>query len=144
MRWKALGKVSRKEANAAVRALVGSGTSLKPESVTFQYLAKKWETIVVPVWKYSTRKGHLYILQTHLMPTFGTLSLDQISNLHVQQFISELQRRNYAPHTIDHCHNVLSTILSKAVMWGYITSNPAHGIDLLIFRRLCRRSRNGC
>jgi integrase len=74
--------------------------------------------------------GHSYILEKRIMPVFGDMTVDEISNQDVQQFVSELQRRNYAPHTIDHCHNVLSTILGKAVKWGYISSNPARGVDL--------------
>jgi integrase len=61
---------------------------------------------------------------------FGDMNIEDISNQDIQQFVTELQRRNYAPHSIDHYHNVLSTVLTKAVKWGYIHTNPARGVEL--------------
>ena len=99
-------------------------------SKTFGEVAARWKTIVLPVRKYSTRKHHADILENKILPVFGAMNIDQISNQDVQQFVTELQRRNYAPHSIDHYHNVLSTILSKAVKWGYLQANPARGVEL--------------
>src|SRR5215831_1867311 len=130
MRWKALGPVSRTEANETLQALVDSGKTPRPGSKTFGEVAARWKTIVLPVRKYSTRKHHADILENKILPVFGHMNIDEISNQDVQQFVTELQRRNYAPHSIDHYHNVLSTILSKAVKWGYLEANPARGVEL--------------
>lgn len=58
------------------------------------------------------------------------MRVDQIRREHVQQFIAELKSRGCAPKSIDHYHDVLSTILSRAVEWEYIEHNPAHGVKL--------------
>jgi integrase len=130
MRWKALGAVPRRQANVLLQTLMASGQTPKVESKSFRDVAERWQTIVLPVRKYSTRKHHTDILERKLLPIFGDMKIDEISNQDVQQFILEQQRRNYAPHTLDHYHNVLSTVLSTAVKWGYIKSNPARGVEL--------------
>jgi integrase len=85
---------------------------------------------VLPMYKYSTRKHHSCILEKKLLPIFGNLRIDQISRQGIQRFIAELNSSGYSPNSIDHYHNVLSTVLTKAVQWGYIPFNPATGVEL--------------
>jgi hypothetical protein len=54
MRWKALGPVSKREANETVQTLAETGRRPRPGSTIFRALATKWKTIVLPIWKYST------------------------------------------------------------------------------------------
>jgi integrase len=130
MRCKALGLVSKTDANKALQELIASSTVPKVAPIKFSELANRWKSTVLPVRKYSTRKHHRDILDNKLIPVFGDFRIDEINNEHVQQFIAELQRRNYASHSIHHYHNVLSTVLTKAVEWRFIPVNPAHRVEL--------------
>src|SRR6185436_19965082 len=38
--------------------------------------------------------------------------------------------KDYALHSVHHYHTVLSAILTKAVEWKHISSNPANGVRL--------------
>jgi integrase len=82
------------------------------------------------MYKFSTRKHHSYILEKRILPIFGNLRIDRICRQEIQRFIAELNSSGYSPNSIDHYHNVLSTVLTKAVQWGYIPINPANGVEL--------------
>jgi hypothetical protein len=47
------------------------------------------------------------------MPFFGAMKTEEITKEFVQHFNAELERRNYAPHSVHHYHNVLSAVLTK-------------------------------
>jgi integrase len=130
MRCKALGSVSKTEANKALQTLIDAAVVPKAAPVTFKELATRWKSIVLPVRKYSTRKHHQDILDNKLVPLFGDTRINEITKEHVQHFVAEMQRRNYAPHSIHHYHTVLSAVFRKAVDWGFVHANPAHGIEL--------------
>ena len=80
--------------------------------------------------KHSTRKHHADILDNKLILYFGEMLLKDITGEHIQQFIRLMVERDYSPHSIHHYHTVLSTVLSKAVEWKRISSNPAIGVEL--------------
>jgi integrase len=130
MRCKALGPVSRTEANRMLQEFIDAAAVPRTAPVSFEQLANRWKSIVLPVRKYSTRKHHQQILDNKLIPFFGEMRTDEITKEYVQHFIAELQRRNYAPHSVHHYHNVLSAVLTKGVEWGFTRMNPAHGVEL--------------
>src|SRR3989442_15750532 len=80
--------------------------------------------------KFATRKGHPWILNTHLIPRFGPTLLPAVTTQEIQSWVSDLFRKDYAPHTIAHFHEVLSAVLKTAVTWGKIPKNPAQGVVL--------------
>jgi integrase len=80
--------------------------------------------------KYSTRKHHADILEKKLLPVFGECRIDRISRQQIQVAVSGWHETGFSPSSIHHYHSVLSAILKKAMEWGYIGSNPAHGVKL--------------
>jgi integrase len=130
LRYEMLGVVSVRQATEELRDRQAAAQVLRRAPLTFEELAKAWEKTVLPMYKYSTRKHHAHILKKKLLPFFGSIRIDQISRQQVQQFIAELNNRSYSPNSIDHWHGVLSTILTKAVQWGYVSNNPAAGVQL--------------
>jgi integrase len=107
--------------------------------MTFSELASAWKKTVLPMYKYSTRKHHSHVLRAKLLPLFGDRRVDKITRQEIQQYVAELISRGYAPKSIDHYHDVLSTILTKAVEWGYIQNNPAHGVELPRIAPICEK-----
>jgi integrase len=130
MRCKALGPVSRSEANRKLQGFIDGASVPKAAPISFEQLANRWRSIVLPIRKYSTRKHHQHILDSKLIRFFGDFRINEITKEQVQQFVAELQRRNYAPHSVHHYHTVLSAVLTKAVEWGFLNINPAHGVEL--------------
>jgi integrase len=130
LRYEALGPVSQREATQTLRDRQAACQIPKRVPKTFEEFAKSWKAKVLPMYKYSTRKHHAHILEKKLVPFFGDTRIDRINTEQVQQFIAEHNAKRYSPNSIDHYHNVLSTVLSSAVKWGYISRNPATGAEL--------------
>jgi integrase len=127
-RYESLGPLSKTEAMQRLSdRLVIKG----PKAVmTFRTHAAQWERDILPMYKFSTRQGHSLILKFHLLPRFGDLPLCDITTDRIQAYITHLRDRNYAPHSIDHYHEVLSAVLRSAVRWHRLESDPAEGVVL--------------
>jgi len=82
------------------------------------------------MYKLSTRKVHLHIVDKRLVLLFGDQLVSKITRQEVQAYVASLHKEGYSPKTIDHVHDVLSAVLRTAVKWGYILIIRAR---LLIF-----------
>ena len=130
-RCEALGDLTISEGNDKLREKLSLAKTPKAAPVTFDDFAASWKALVLPKYpKHSTRKGHGDIVDNKLIPFFKGTVLSELTGEHVQQFISEMEMKDYAAHSIHHYHTVLSTILSTAVRWKRIPANPAFGAKL--------------
>jgi integrase len=84
--------------------------------------------------KPSTQKNRRFLLKKHLLPQFGDVAVCDITRQDIQAYVARLMRREYAPRTIDHIHDVLSAILRTAVKWGHLSENLARGVELPTLR----------
>ncbi|HEX4997907.1 MAG TPA: tyrosine-type recombinase/integrase [Terriglobia bacterium] len=129
-RCEALGPVSKRKAVEILNERLAEARAVQRPIVTFDELATAWRTTVLPMYKYSSRITREDTLDRKLVPRFGKLELTAVSKREIQSYMAELNRAEYAPHSIHHVHSVLSAILGKAVEWGYLDSNPAHRVEL--------------
>jgi len=63
------------------------------------------------------------ILDKHLIPNFGEVSLNQITPEQVEDYRAERKGKNIAPATINKEIQLLKHIVKKAVEWGKIRTN---------------------
>ncbi|HZT69087.1 MAG TPA: tyrosine-type recombinase/integrase [Terriglobia bacterium] len=109
-----------------------NSTSYRPKvSITLQeYWERYVEPTILPMHKHSTQ--HLYRILTtrHLLPTFGNLPINEVSPFQVQQFIQQKHVQGYSHQTLAHLRNLLSKFFRIAIRWGWIDTNPAHGVEL--------------
>lgn len=63
-------------------------------------------------------------LRLHILPRMGHLYLSDITTVHVQKMINDLTERGLARRTVNYPKQILSSILSQAIKWGYISDNP--------------------
>jgi integrase len=86
----------------------------RKEKTTFREFAKRFMAGYLPGQKPSERKAKNQILNTHLIPFFGHMALDEIRQEHVDAFTTaELKR--CARKTVNNRLAVLSTLLGYAV-----------------------------
>jgi len=132
LRYERLGEISRKQAaeKLAQKLAMAGGQTVMRSRVTFRTVANDWQAHVVPMYKHSTQKNHRHILAKHLLPRFGDRAMCEVTRQAIQEYVTHLMQRGYAPKTIDHIHDVLSAILRTAVKWGHLPENPARGVDL--------------
>ena len=76
--------------------------------------------------KPSTQKAERWVLNAQLLPTFGSLPLDQITRAGVTRWFDEYSRT--APGGANHALSVLRRILNNAVVCGHLDTNSARGI----------------
>ena len=76
--------------------------------------------------KPSTRKSTSRTLKARLLPAFGSLPLDRITNAGVTRWFDAYSRT--APGGANQALSVLRRILNHAIVCGHLDTNPARGI----------------
>jgi len=74
--------------------------------------------------------GHGNILRVHLIPKFGVRPAAEITTMEIQSWVTELREREYAPHSIDHFHEVMNAVMRTAATWYNLEKNLARGVQI--------------
>ncbi len=109
-----------------------NSTSYRPQiTLTLEdFWSRHFEISVLPMFKYSTQALYRSLASRHILPAFGSLRLDEVTAVLVQQFIQQKQAQGYSPQTLAHLRNLLSKCFRTGMRWGWVDSNPAQGIEL--------------
>lgn len=99
--------------------------------VTFDDWSQMWLASKADL-KPSTHERYGRILRCHLVPTFGSLPIGDITHADVVTYIAGLTsgQRPLAPSTVRQTHRVLSLVLDFAVRDGRLVRNVAHAAPL--------------
>ena len=116
---------------------INSGTQ-RPQSTRSysDFVTKDWMPVVLQTLKYATQKHYRYIVNIHLLPTFGSIRLTDIKRECVQSFLAAKLNSGLAWKTVKHIRGVFGRTLATAEDWGYINQNP------VLKTELPRRPRN--
>ncbi len=113
---------------------------VKAGSYTLEQWLKLWYSIYVePQVRYSTREFYHNAIDHHIIPKLGSVKLEKLTMLQIQQFYSELlkngrvQKKNQpelkehglSPRMVQCVHVVLNKALEHAVEEKLILANPA-------------------
>ena len=99
------------------------------------FWSRHFEPDILPMLKPNTRRLYTGIFTRHIKSMLGGMPLGDIGRPHIQQLVAAKQREGYAPQTVAHVRNTLGKIFSVAIDWGWLESNPAHGVHLPPMRR---------
>ncbi|MCK4548472.1 MAG: site-specific integrase [Candidatus Eisenbacteria sp.] len=132
-KWEAVGPSKREAQRVLTERLeaINKGTYRDLPKVTFQEFAEKWlreycRTAIKP----STLRGYQNWLRKHLIPFFGYMRLADITPEDVQTYVSEkLDEGKLSPKSINNSLVPLKKMLTIAVRWGYLRSNPARYVE---------------
>ncbi|HEV2401615.1 MAG TPA: tyrosine-type recombinase/integrase [Candidatus Sulfotelmatobacter sp.] len=104
----------------------------RPQSVrTFgSFVKDDWTPVVLPTLKYATQKHYRYMLDVHLIPSFGQRQLRELTREELQSFLSRKLKGGLSWETVHHFKCGLSKILGAAEEWGYIAENAAQKTKL--------------
>ena len=78
--------------------------------------------------KPSTQKAVVRVLNTRLLPVFGSLPMDRITRAAVTRWFDDYSRT--APDGANRALKLLRQILNRAIVCGHLDTNPARGIKL--------------
>ena len=117
------------EARRRCRALEVEAATGEPErqaAPTFLEFVEGSGRACTAQWKPSTRKTMRHMLSAQLLPAFGSVRLDRITRVAVNQWFDGYSHK--APGGANQTLKLFRRFLNHAVECGIIRSNPAHGI----------------
>ena len=136
MRSHVLGPVchipTRREARQLMNSLLrptNYGLRKPRSTMLFADFAQRWEEVVLPTYRASTRNFYRDILRRHLVPRFAQHRLCDIHTPDLQIFLNQKAER-YAPSVLYHIRATMSRACASAKEWGYLEHNPATGVRL--------------
>ncbi len=113
---------------------VKNGKYLKGEKITLKDFSMKWlQEHGRPNLELTTYKSYEQYLEQKILPALGHLKLSKVQPMHLQSFYNNLledgirkdgKQGGYSQSTIKKCHAILSSIMTTAVHWQVIESNP--------------------
>ncbi len=154
-RYLSLGPVTATEAERELRhvlADVERGTWQPPQAAdpprepepipTFHEYAEEWWVRIEKQIAASTLANYRWRLETHLLPHFAALRLDQITFDTVERYVAAKldEDEPLSPVSINMTVTLLATILEGAVERELIPSNPARGRKRRVRERAPHRS----
>lgn len=132
-KWIPAGKV-RKRADKKLAELmhqIHRGEYVEMQQITFKDFANKWlKDYAKPSVRTNTYRFYDDIIRCHLIPFFGDFKLTTIRPHIIQEYLAEkIEENKLSPTTIGYQIRVLRTILKRAVIWGFLSQNPAKHIE---------------
>lgn len=104
------------------------GLSENPEHIRFNEFVSIWKRdYAIKKLAVNTLSTYEYQLEKRILPKLGQMKLNAIRPPNIMRFYNEL--KNDGPRTVYFCHQILSTILEKAVRWQYINDNPCRRVE---------------
>lgn len=109
-----------------VESALSSGDEEQREAITFRQLAVEFmERHVRVQCKYATFVSYESALVQHLIPFFGSASVEEVSGRDIAMFQAKLLKDGKAPGTVRNIMTVLSSALHVAKEWEYLEAVPA-------------------
>ena len=78
----------------------------------------------------NTLDGYKDQLNRIILPTLGHVRLSEISSLMIQKIINSLADDGKSRRTVKYPLQVLSSVLSQAIKWGYLKENPCSMVEI--------------
>lgn len=119
---------------------VKNGKLLSGSKITLKEYTERWlnEYALINL-EQTTLDNYTTHLNTKILPALGHIKLAELKPLHLQSFYNNLledgirtdgKQGGYSVNTIKKVHAVLSSMLSIAVMWQIIETNPCDRVSL--------------
>jgi integrase len=74
-----------------------------------------------------TELGRIRKIKEH----FGNMPVDEIDTLAIEEYLSGLSSKGRKPATVNRYHARISSMMRRAMVWGYRDDNPAERIERL-------------
>jgi integrase len=128
-KWE-VGGDTRPEAEALLaRRLheLNTGTFTPPAKMTVAAYLEKWLAHVNDQVRPSSFELYSGTCRRHIVPALGTIPLQKLTALRVQEFLDALRKGGRSARTVGQYRMVLRTALRQAVRWQLLARNPCDG-----------------
>ena len=103
---------------------VNRGLRLPVEISFSDFVSSHWETYITQNLKPSTQASHRSNVRSHLLPTFGTLRLSEISPVQIMDFFKKRSAAGLKPKSLLNLYVLLQKMLNLAVALELLNTNP--------------------
>jgi integrase len=135
-RFKTIGPklAEARRARTQLTAKAERGELATPTRLTFAELAATWldgyaALVAADERSPRTLENYTYFLDKHLLPTFGSRRIQEISTDDIAQLIADMRGKQLAAKTINNALVPLGRILSYALRRGYLSDNPLSRLE---------------
>lgn len=130
LRGAVYGKSEEEAQEKLTAALYTQQTSgaIKTERMTVKDWLERWLKSDTVHLRKSSLSLYTNIINNHIIPDLGRVSLKKLERIDIQNFINEKQLDGFSPSFINKMYVVFKTALSQAMDDGYILKNPAKGV----------------
>jgi integrase len=120
---------TRRQAESALIKLVADLERRKAtnHARSVRDLLAGWLADIEPGRSPSTMREHRRCVEKNILPAIGSVRLDRLTARHLDELYGSMLARGLAPASVRRHHSILSAALHRAVTWGWLGSNPAHG-----------------
>jgi integrase len=108
---------------------IGAATSFT------EFVDGTYTPVVLPTMAKSTQDRYGGVIRNYLKPQFGGLCLRDITMLTVDRYFSGLGKTKLQYESVDKIRDVLASVLTSAVRYGLLITNPTEGVRLPRARR---------
>lgn len=111
---------------ARLMVLLFGDDSFSPQSkITIKDYLQKWLSDHVEAnLKKSTIRWYKMLCNRHIIPNIGTVKLDKITSLTIQELFTQLKKQGASDYTLKDVKICLNSAFEVAIEWGYIKDNP--------------------
>lgn len=131
---------TKKEAEKFLRDTISemeNGTYIKPTSVTVKDWVNEWySTYQKPYRSDSTLRSYRYQLDNYIIPSFGTIPIQNLSTMQIQKWVNDLSKKSPVSHkpmkarTVKNIFLNLSAAMEQAAKLDMIRKNPCKNVLL--------------
>jgi integrase len=119
---------TKRQAQQVLNALVAEAEAGKRVSTTatFAQLSEKWLALAESDLSPTTLRRYKNLLSKRILPALGDRPVSSIKAMELDDLYQGLVRRvGLSPATVRQAHAIIRRSLRQAVLWGWISSNPA-------------------
>ena len=118
---------ARRECHARMTDLGAAGAVPTRAVPLFRdFVAGEWKEARFERCKPSTKKGVISVLESQLLPAFGSKPLDRITLARIRRWFDDFSRT--APGNANHALDLLRRIMNFAIACGHVDTNPAREV----------------
>ena len=130
-------KGSKKAAQQELRRLltaIDEGRLIDRSKTTLAQFLDRWESWAATQVSGKTLERYSELLRHHVRPHLGPAQIQKLRAVNFAELYGKLQRpkpigSGLAPRTVGHVHRLMHRIMSHAVKWEVIASNPVSAAD---------------
>jgi integrase len=132
---KRFGKTFKKKADAQdwLRKLQNQlemGLDIEDGKLTLEEYLPQWLEKRTPSLRPSTADQYIQIIRDYILPHIGKKQLKDLRLAQIESLYTDLLGSGVSVRTVRLVHSVLHAALEKAINYGHIARNPAHGASL--------------